>query len=93
LEPGVGIVHGGGRSEIFRAEHGDDQVDEEGDGEEADEDDFHGRKAGGGDGLQRTFSQKRAYAALRTKKSTEAATKMRSFMTTRRYHGRVLTPN
>jgi hypothetical protein len=40
-----------------------------------------GEMGAAGTGLQRTFSQKRAYAALRTKKSTEAATKMRSFMT------------
>ena len=43
LEPGVGIIHGGGRSEFFRTKHGHDQVDEAAKGDEADNDIFHGR--------------------------------------------------
>jgi hypothetical protein len=35
-------VTGGLGSEFFRAEHGDDEVDERGEGDEADEDVFHG---------------------------------------------------
>jgi hypothetical protein len=34
-------------SELFRAEHGDDEIDEQAEGDEADEDVFHGRAVAG----------------------------------------------
>ncbi len=40
LEPGVGRVH----LEFLRSQHGEEQVDEEGEGDEADDEVFHGRK-------------------------------------------------
>jgi hypothetical protein len=46
LEPGSGIVHGGGRLKIFRAKHGDDEIGEAGEGDQADDDDFHDGKKG-----------------------------------------------
>jgi len=48
LEPGVGVVHdegGAGRLEFFGTDDGDDEVGEAGEGEEADEDVFHGGRA------------------------------------------------
>ena len=42
LKPVVGIVHGRSRSEFFRTKHGHDEVDEAAEGDEADDDGFHG---------------------------------------------------
>ena len=61
-------VAGGRASEFFGAQHGDDEIDEEAEGDEADDDVFHGGSlagdGGGGLGLycrsQRIFPQKRA---------------------------------
>jgi hypothetical protein len=50
LKPGVGIVHDKGRSEFLRAKDGHDEIDEEGEGDQADEDDFHDRRKVGGSG-------------------------------------------
>ena len=57
---------GGGWSEFFRAEHGDDEIDEGGEGDQADEEVFHDDKSrmisrvrpGIFGRIQRTFLQK-----------------------------------
>jgi len=48
-----------GTSEFLGPQHGHDEIGKEGEGEEADEDDFHGGQGGGGL-VQRAFSQNTA---------------------------------
>jgi hypothetical protein len=67
LEPSVGVVHGGkareerrSRLKFFRAEHGHDEIEERGDGDESDEEVFHGGWWRRRREDQRTFSQKTA---------------------------------
>jgi hypothetical protein len=47
-----------GGSELLGPQYGHHEIDEEGEGEEADKEDFHGRE--GEDAGQRAFSQKTA---------------------------------
>ena len=61
-------------SEFLRTQHGEDEVNEESEGDEADDEVFHDGwwlKGGGSGPLQSSFSQKKAYAAQPAKKTTE----------------------